>query len=904
MVLNSNLILFLALYLLPAVKSSMVDLKNNGYEGIVIAISPNVSEDEKLIQNIKEMVTEASTYLFHATKRRVYFRNISILIPMTWESKPEYLTSKLESYDQADVIVADPYLKYGDDPYTLQYGQCGEKGQYIHFTPNFLLTNNLPIYGPPGRVFVHEWAHLRWGVFDEYNVDQPYYISRKNTIEPTRCSAGITGTNVVANKCQGGSCITRPCKRDSQTGLYEAKCAFIPNRSQTAKESIMFMQNLDSVTEFCTEKTHNTEAPNLQNKMCNHKNTWDIIMSSDDFQKASPLPEKFTPPHPTFSLLKAKERVVCLVLDKSGSMSSEDRLLRMNRAAELFLIQIIERGSLAGLVTFDSTAKIQSYLRKITDENDYQHITAHLPQNADGGTSICSGLREGFQVIRKNYQSTYGSEIILLTDGEDNAVSSCFEEVKQSGAIIHTIALGPSAAKELETFANMTGGIHFFVNKDINGLIDAFSRISSRSGSITQKAIQLESKAINIRGRSWINGTVPVDSTIGNDTFFVVTWTTKKPDIFLQDPKGKKYINKDFEKDKLNIRSARLRIPGIAETGTWTYSLLNTDADSQLLTVTVTTRARSPTTLPLTVTAHMSQNTAHYPSPMIIYAQVSQGFLPVLGISVTAIIENKDGHQVILDLWDNGVGADTVKNDGIYSRYFTDYHGNGRYSLKVHARARDNMARLSVRRLNKALYVPGYIENGKITMNPPRPEVEDSTGEIKVEDFNRITSGESFTVSGAPPPGNNPHVFPPGKITDLDAKFKDDHIQLSWTAPGKVLDKGKANSYIIRISKCFLDLQHDFDNAASVNTSSLRPQEAGTREHFEFKPEPFKVENGTIFYIAIQAIYEANLTSNISNIAQANKIILPQEPSVPALANSISAISLASIGLAVILSVF
>lgn len=52
---------------------------------------------------------------------------------------------------QADVIVANPYLKYGDDPYTLQYGQCGEKGQYIHFTPNFLLTNNLPIYGSRGR---------------------------------------------------------------------------------------------------------------------------------------------------------------------------------------------------------------------------------------------------------------------------------------------------------------------------------------------------------------------------------------------------------------------------------------------------------------------------------------------------------------------------------------------------------------------------------------------------------------------------------------------------------------------------------------------------------------------------------------------------------------------------------
>ncbi|GAB5575233.1 calcium-activated chloride channel regulator 1-like [Prionailurus iriomotensis] len=796
-------------------KSSMVHLNKNGYDGVVIAINPSVPEDEKLIQNIKEMVTEASTYLFHATKRRVYFRNVSILIPMTWKSKSEYLMPKQESYDQADVIVANPYLKYGDDPYTLQYGQCGEKGKYIHFTPNFLLTNNLPIYGSRGRVFVHEWAHLRWGIFDEYNVDQPFYISRRNTIEATRCSTHITGINVVFKECQGGSCITRPCRRDSLTGLYEAKCTFIPEKSQTAKDSIMFMQSLSSVTEFCTAETHNMEAPNLQNKMCNRRSTWDVIKDSDDFQNAPPMTGTDSPPRPTFSLLKSKQRVVCLVLDKSGSMDSEDRLFRMNQAVELYLIQIIEKGSLVGMVTFESYATIQNYLTNITDENAYENITANLPQAADGGTSICSGLSAGFQAIIQSNQSTSGSEIVLLTDGEDNQISLCFEEVKQSGSIIHTIALGPAAAKELETLSNMTGGHRFYANKDINGLTDAFSRISSRSGSITQQAIQLESKSLTITGKKWINGTVPVDSTIGNDTFFVVTWTIQKPEIILQDPKGTRYETSDFKEDKLNIRSARLRIPGIAE------------------------------------------------------------------------------------------GADTVKNDGIYSRYFTDFHGNGRYSLKVHAQAKKNTARLSLRqKQNRALYMPGYLENGKIVLNPPRPDVNDDMAEAEVEDFSRLSSGGSFIVSGAPPAGSHTHVFPPGKITDLEAKFKGDQIQLSWTAPGNVLDKGKANSYIIRISEHFQDLQEDFDNAALVNTSSLTPKEAGSIEVFEFKPEPFKIENGTKIYFAIQAIHEANLTSEVSNIAQAIKFIPAQESSVPALGTKTSATSLAILGLAVVLSIF
>jgi calcium-activated chloride channel regulator 4 len=33
---------------------------------------------------------------------------------------------------------------------------------------------------------VHEWAHLRWGVFDEYNEDQPFYSAKSKKIEATR----------------------------------------------------------------------------------------------------------------------------------------------------------------------------------------------------------------------------------------------------------------------------------------------------------------------------------------------------------------------------------------------------------------------------------------------------------------------------------------------------------------------------------------------------------------------------------------------------------------------------------------------------------------------------------------------------------------------------------------------
>ena len=57
----------------------------------------------------------------------------------------------------------------------------------------------------------------------------------------------------------------------------------------------------------------------------------------------------------------------------------------MNQAAEFYLIQIVEKGSLVGMVTFDSVADIQNHPTKITDDNVYQNTPTNLPHKAYGG---------------------------------------------------------------------------------------------------------------------------------------------------------------------------------------------------------------------------------------------------------------------------------------------------------------------------------------------------------------------------------------------------------------------------------------------------------------------------------------------------------------------------------------
>ncbi|XP_054996289.1 calcium-activated chloride channel regulator 4-like [Sorex araneus] len=889
------------LYLLHGCNSSLIQLKDNGYEGIIIAINPDVPENEALITAIQDMVTEASTYLFKATESRTYFKNVNILIPGTWKTKPEYMRPRYESYKHATVIIAPPALPGRDEPYTKHFSQCGEVGEFIHLTPEFLLGNKENKYGPPGRLLVHEWAHLRWGVFDEYNEDEPFYAASNKKIEATRCSKDITGINRVYKVEGGGSDILRPCRFNSTTKLYEEGCQFFPDKKQTAKTSIMFMQAIDSVVEFCNKKNHNKEAPNLQNKKCNSRSTWEVISTSEDIKNTMPM--MAPPPLPVFSLLRVGERIVCLVLDKSGSMGEYNRLTRMNQAAKHFLLQTVENKSWVGIIVFDDMGYVQSPVTQITSEKDRQTLAAKLPLKSNGGTSICSGIRMALQEIKFVYPRINGSEIILVTDGENNSPINCVEEMVQSGAILHFIAMGPNADKNGIAMSTLTGGKHIFVSdvSESNGLVEAFSALTSENTLLSEKSLQLESRGKKLNQSQWINDTIIIDSTVGKDTFFLITWVKAFPLISLWDPEGTKMENFTGDKDS---NMAYLSIPGIAKAGIWTYSL-QAKANEEILTITVNSQAANPSVPPITVNAKMNQDTNKFPNPMVVYTEVLQGFAPILGASVTAIIESSQ-ETTILELLDNGAGADSIKNDGVYSRYFMNYKDNGRYNLKVRVHGGATAKRSLRHPPNTAAFVPGWVVNGEIQGTPPRPET-DKEIKTNVENFSRMAAGGAFVLEGVPSSFNRSPTdyFPPSQITDLEATRDGNMITLTWTAPGDDLDIGKVQQYIIRKSGNILDLKDNFDGALQVSTENLIPKEVNSKETFAFKENVARVGTTHMFF-AIQSVDNSNQKSEISNIAQV-ALFIPQadddqEENHPSSGTSISTVVLAVVGTVAVVS--
>ncbi|XP_022080622.1 calcium-activated chloride channel regulator family member 3-like [Acanthaster planci] len=133
-------------------RPSSIRLKNNGYTGIVVAIHSSVAESDELIERIKYMFTEGSKYLYEATRKRAYFKEVTILVPKSWTPKPEYQLPGNVTFDYADVIVAPPNPRWAPLQYTKQYQGCGEQGIHIHFLDTFLSDPNTELYyGPLGK---------------------------------------------------------------------------------------------------------------------------------------------------------------------------------------------------------------------------------------------------------------------------------------------------------------------------------------------------------------------------------------------------------------------------------------------------------------------------------------------------------------------------------------------------------------------------------------------------------------------------------------------------------------------------------------------------------------------------------------------------------------------------------
>ncbi|CAL4083093.1 unnamed protein product, partial [Meganyctiphanes norvegica] len=543
--------------------------ENGGYENVIVAIGEDVPENELLMHRIQDLFKDGSAALHTATNGLVHFAAITIVVPHTWNNFTKFNYTVIQKDDTSvqdrNIRIDTPNPAYGNSPYTLQPGGCGDHGEYIHLTPDYthnMFDNYLTTYGPPGKVLLHEWAHLRWGVFDEYpnpmDFTEPFYVADDLQVHVTGCTDEVSGWL----RTETGE----ECHADA-TGRPDYDCHFYADDRNTIRGSLMNLYYLQSVDKFCDNSSipHSKMAPNTHNLQCEGRSVWEVISWHSDIanqknRSLSTVDSQSLPPPPQvmFSYLQESDENLpnfFLLLDISGSMDAF--IDNMHQLLVRFVRDLVPAGSMMGVASFSDITYFNFNYTKITEAN--REEAAHsLPKCyiPSGTTSPGIGLQDVTKFLMEN-KVNEGVTIVLVTDGEETAhplVKKIMPQVIEAKAIINPISFGPYATNSLEDWAAKTGGRSFYYSTDTANL-DAILFHAITVGKPQKDQIMQVYREYH----KYYTSEAPVieevyfDSSIGDQARFTFTEIGEKNDnglkteVELTDPNGVTYNHNSLD---------------------------------------------------------------------------------------------------------------------------------------------------------------------------------------------------------------------------------------------------------------------------------------------------------------------------------------------------------------------
>ncbi|XP_071826585.1 calcium-activated chloride channel regulator 1-like [Apostichopus japonicus] len=427
---------------------------------------------------------------------------------------------------------------------------------------------------------------------------------------------------------------------------------------------------------------------------------------------------------------------------------------------------------------------------------------------------------------------------------------------------------------------------------------------------------------------------VYLDPTVGVKTSFDFSYLVETAfsaiDVIIKSPSGRVFTNDSYEGYGVDLTFKVVSVKfEFAETGFWSYEVFNRHTSEHEVFVSISTYASQEGVDPIIATSELSGSITDFANgqPLIAFSEVRQGFNPVIRANVTATIERPDANgnryeSIMLQLLDNGAGADVVKDDGIYSRYFTEFTGVGYYGIKININNDDGTAIIlnngDLLSFSRALsYVePEELLEGNIpkigdsNVYLPGMPVPETKGEV-APPFTRGISGGSSRVPETPAgwePGDD--IIAPSKIVDLlvtSSSYNNGTVTLEFTSPGDDLDRGNASFYSIRVSTSLTELRTNYGSATEVNETDIligdlnTPGNFGDREIFVIQVAVPRNENVVSYVFAMHAVDEEGNSGGMSNVVQAT--LRKYIPTPPESRNLALYIAMGVLGVIVILMV-
>ncbi|CAG0894257.1 unnamed protein product [Cyprideis torosa] len=850
------------------------------------------------------MLNSASDFLYQALDGKAKFRSANVILPKSWS--PSECGGKSLIYAQPEayqVLIDEADVVHGPAPFTIQPRGCGEPGLLTVLTPEFLRGVD---YGDKGRAFVHEWAKLRYGVFEEYGfADDPLYPAVH-----TEYAAGMEqAANLAATGCADaeikGEFLPPGCVGPTCTDFRPTNEEDFNETATEASTSIMYLQYLSSVTRFCNSSNHNRVSPNRQNAFCGGRSVEVVILDHPDFMASSKTPRGI-PEHELPSALPVIQRAESVTLNLVTESPPKTYFLLDNAVTpvkwysaravpynlqRLLTAEGIEDGVCQATFFGEKLGlEIADWVGCVGEDDDLLPGDPDWSPIKSNGDLITSAIQKALQHIEADGDPE-NSHLIVVTDDYDlnefNMLNIA-DAIQRTGVHFHVFYFDGNIGN-LEIVARDNGGTAFRIrtsNHSVDMATEAIVHLEQLvSGFQTNRLLT------RVSALEETVGTFQLDEFVGDFDFTIYGSRGRESHyprhIKLRSPSGRVYTESVMDGSQMKNSGTytfKFKDGKEIEVGLWDYSYEMISGEHHSA-VEVKVYEKTEELQKLRYVGWTSWDTLETKSseflvqsdPLMLYVRLTLGHMPVVNATVFAIVTtslSSDAYEV--RLLDNGMGdPDVQRADGVYSAYFTDFTpGEKEVEYRISYVISSN---------NDAfIYVP--TESSRSA--PVDPTIAPSCcGSGPIEGAHQFALAGTFERTVIPvvphlvlheaPPGD---VYPPNKIMDFKVEIDELKSELifTWTAPGGNFTSGSAEYYK-------LSAANNSDYLYGDVYLEIFPTEAplpyGSMEKVIIPLHSTELERGVLYYFGVKAF--EGVWQNISNIVPASFAVLTEPKSRP-----------------------
>ncbi|KAH6941244.1 hypothetical protein HPB50_015150 [Hyalomma asiaticum] len=795
-----------------------------GQVHLLVAIHRNVQEQDFFLENLQRFLTRVSRELREVTGR-AWIDSVTVQVPSTWRYRRYYGELDADFYQVAQVRVVPSDGNTKPRMELVQPLPCGMPGEML-LVPEAAIMQQMqdrhvsaaPESLAPEHEFVHLWPRFRYGIFDEIGIPGsmrfPMAVTDNDTVFPVSLSKGLAG---VLSLPDGDRCAATP------TGMVRPDCHLFLQLND--RQTLMGLLRMPYAA--ANNPTSARYLPTQHNVLCQRRSTSEIIYAHEDFtMKREPYRAA---KEPRFRFVRPKENVttrIVLLLDASEGMCGGGWMRQVHRSVSRFIQYRLPDGVQVALVALaEGEAHVLTNLTKL-ETRSRRALRLLVPYGCGrAGVNPLRGLDRAAQLLRGSHLA--GAITVLVTHeaalgGKNETANGAWD----TGMILSTVALGSRADPALELLASRMGGMSFWVPKEGDVytalLDDALADAAQQLRPADDREIIVRREELRVRGERQVP--FVIDDALGVDgRVAIVGRAVEFLAVRVRDPDDELYheASPECTKDVLRTQSVVFSFPTM-KNGRWTVQVSPTNGGG--------TDGTTTSTVTLLVTSFTTRDKVGGTA-----ARAGIGVVDHLSggcQSARAPYQREPRGAGSLGL---GIG------DGIYSAFFTDHSGAGRYHLAVRAAGDESNARAALPHVcrssladlarkppnlkvppKKAYRLTDLAEDmGSQNLWAPQAPQAPEAGE-PCPMFERYVDAGSFQLVGY----RERSPIGPGAISDLLVEASTMRgsrwlLELTWTAMGSHLDAGAVEHVELRCSRSGSELEENFKRALQIRDADL-----------------------------------------------------------------------------------